>query len=561
MKSITPALTVLLGLAACAVGPDPAPLFDDLGAYRRSASTDSAAARRYFDQGLLWTYGFNHDEAVRSFREAQRLDPGFALAHWGEAFALGPNINLPMTDPAVAKQAYDASRRALARLDGCTAVERALIEALALRYADPSPERRADLDRAYADAMAEVWRRFPDDPDVGALFADARMNQRPWAYWTADGRPEPGIEAALDALRSVIAAHPRHPGAHHFMIHVTESSPDPAEGVPSAEVLASLVPGSGHLVHMPAHTFQRVGRYRDAEEANRRAVAVDRAYFDRVGSQGIYEFYRAHNHHFRAYAAMFGGRFEAALESARDLLADLPPHFLIQMAPFVDGYLPVEAHVLVRFGRWEEVLELPDFEPSFPIGRTMRRYARGIAFAATGRVAEARAEQQAFEIEARAVGADAMIGINPALPVVAIARDVLEGEILYREGRHQDAFAALDAAAAKEDGLRYDEPSPWMMPVRHAIGALALEQGQLERAERAYREDLERNPENGWALHGLVECLRRRDAGAEVAVVEARFAKAWAHADTSLEHGSCFCRGKLAAAAAPCCEPGPIGAR
>ncbi|MBK8975562.1 MAG: hypothetical protein IPM29_06525 [Planctomycetes bacterium] len=541
--------------AAADSGPDGSgrPVrFERLGTYSRPVSIRGEEARFWFDQGLLWTYGFNHDEAVRSFREAQRLDPDCAMACWGEALALGPNINAPFESPAEAREAFVASRRALALADRCTPVERALIEALATRYADPNPDDRSALDAAYADAMAEVWRRFPDDPEVGTLLADARMNQRPWDYWTSrywqrDGEPKPGIQEALDALRAVISRHPDHPGAHHMMIHVCEASPHVELAVASADALVGLAPGAGHLVHMPSHAFVRVGRYADAEQANVLAITADRRYFAKAGPQGVYEFYRAHNHHFLVWAAMYAGRFETALRSARDIVAELPAQLAIDWAPAADPFLPVELHVLLRFGRWDEALAAGEFDERYPYARSFRHYARGIAFAATGRVAEARAEQREFETAAAAVPATLMIMYTPAADVLVIARHMLEGEILYREARYDEAWMALQRAVEAEDGLRYDEPSPWMMPVRHALGALSLEQGLVEQAERAYREDLARHPENGWALHGLAECLERRGAGEEATAVRARFAAAWARSDTPLQHGSCFCRSRLAA--------------
>ncbi len=569
----------LLGtLAACSSPSDPAdraiipsrPVADGdgppapLGAYSRQTSTEIPAAQAWFDRGLLWTYGFNHAEAVRCFQRAQELDPGFAMAHWGEALALGPNINAPMEDPAVAAQAYAASRKALDLSADALPVERTLIVALQSRYADHrarpmSAEFRKDLDAAYATAMAEAWHAHPSDPEVGTLYADALMNQRPWDYWTskfweADGQPKEGMQQALDTLRKVVADHPRHPGAHHMRIHLCEASPFVAEAVESADALAGLVPGSGHLVHMPSHAWIRVGRYRDAERVNLEAVQLDRNYFAKAGPQGLYEFYQAHNSHFLAWAAMYGGRYQAARDAARALVADLPQVVLVDYAVFADGFLPVELHVLVRFGKWAEILAFDEFHARYPFSRAMRAYARGIAFAATGETAAARVEQERFEELADLVPADAMIFYNRAHDVLAIGRAMLAGEISYREGDHDRAWSSLRSAAAAEDALSYDEPSPWMMPVRHALGALSLEQDLVEQAEQAYREDLVRHPENGWALHGLAECARKRGDEAAAKALTARFDAAWQHADTPLSNGSCFCRGLVGAEMGSCCE-------
>lgn len=321
------AAVLAAGLSACSLDHDIATAHAErraaidiaglpaLGAYSRETSATVPLAQRWFDRGLLWTYGFNHAEAARCFRRAQEAEPGFALAYWGEALALGPNINAPLESGNHAARAFAASREALARIENASPVERALIEALAERYADPAEtpfdaQDRETLDAAYADAMSAVFAAFPKDPDVGTLFADARMNQRPWDYWTSkpwerDGTPKTGIREALEVLRAVVAMHPEHPGAHHMRIHLCEASPFLEEAVSSADALGGLVPGSGHLVHMPSHAFVRVGRYKDAIDANTAAVAVDRAYFDRAGPQGTYEFYRAHNHHFRAWVAMY----------------------------------------------------------------------------------------------------------------------------------------------------------------------------------------------------------------------------------------------------------------
>jgi tetratricopeptide (TPR) repeat protein len=549
------ALVLLVG---CSLPVERTARFERLGPYGRAElGTADDEARFWFDQGLSWTYGFNHAEAVRSFQMAQRLDPEFALAHWGEAYALGPNINAPMS-PDAEVEARAAVDRALALREFALPAEVALIEALDARYARaPGAGDEADavdrdaLNAAFADAMADVHRRFPGDPDIAVVFADARMNQQPWDYWTEDGAPKsPGVQEALDTVRRVIANDPAHPGAHHLHIHLTESH-HPDQALESAQVLASLMPGSGHLVHMPAHILHRVGNYQASEEHNRLAIELDRAYFAKAGPQGLYEFYLAHNHHFRAWSAMFGGRFAPAREAARGLVEDLPPGVDDELAPFADGFLATELHVLVRFGRWDDVLAFPEFGEQHPIARTMRHYARGIAFAATGRVEQALAEQRAFEAACADVPEEAMIGINSAPPILAVARDMLAGEILYRQGDHDGAFAKLAEAAAAEDALRYDEPRGWMTPVRHAIGALALEQCRIELAETAYREDLERNPENGWALHGLAECLRQKGEVAEADAVQARFAIAWQHADTDLTNGSCFCRGAL--------DAGPVG--
>lgn len=534
-----PALALLSFFAACAAPP--APLFEDLGTLHRAVTTRSPDAQRYFDQGLLLTYNFNHDEAVRSFEAAAALDPDCAMAWWGIAFALGPNINMPMTDPAAAKRAYEAARTANARLDDESAVERALVAAVGVRYADPAPEDRAGLDRAFADAMAAAWASNPGDADVGTLYADALLNLSPWDQWTRDGAPKENTSDVLAALEAVLASHPEHPGANHIYIHATEASRTPEMAEAAADRLSRLAPGAGHLTHMPSHTYIRIGRYKDAEEVNRRAVLADRAYFDRVGPQGVYELYNAHNHHFRAYAALFAGRRAAALEGARQLNEDLPPPVLEAMPEMAEGFLTMVYHVQIRFGLWEDVLAEPRPTAKLTIAEAMWHYARGVAFANTGRVGQAEAEVVAFEAAVAPVPENATIGLTPAAEVFDVARHMLRGEIRFRQDRREEAFAALRRAVELEDDLPYDEPKGWMQPVRHALGALLIEDGRIAEAEDVYRADLERHPENGWSLHGLAECLQRRGAVAEADEVRRRFRTAWSAADIELE-ASCFCR-------------------
>ncbi|MEM7198915.1 MAG: tetratricopeptide repeat protein [Planctomycetota bacterium] len=529
----------------------PANLFPGLeGAHRRIAAT--AAAQPWFDQGLILTYGFNHDEAVRSFQAAAAKDATCAMAAWGEAYALGPNINLPMEDPEVAAQAHAAAQRAYDLRQHESDANRALIEALVHRYDAEAPAERAHLDQAYAEAMRDVWQQFPRDPDVGALYAESLLDLHPWETWTKDGQPMDNILEVRAVLERVMELAEDHPLANHLYIHAMEASPWPELAEPSADRLRAMFPGAGHLVHMPAHIYINVGRYRDAEEANRLAIGADRAYFDKVGPQGIYEFYRAHNHHFRVYAAMFGGRRDVAVQSARDLVADLPPSLLEGMPGLVDGFLAVPLHAMIRFGQWQDVLDEPYPEGEYPIAQALWHYAHGIALAATGKVDDARAAQAKFAAAADAVPEDAVIGINPAPPVIEVARHMLAGEILYRAGDFDAAFDELNEAVRREDALRYDEPSPWMQPVRHALGALLLEQHRIAEAEAVYQEDLERHRENGWALHGLAECRRQRGADAEAEALEARYRRAFAAADIDLA-ASCFCR-VAAGAAAPACE-------
>ncbi len=526
----------------CAQDPQArAPLFEDLGRFHRPVTTSSPEAQRYFDQGLLLCFAFNHQEAVRSFEEAARLDPRCAMAFWGTALALGPHINNPHVEEKEGKAAHQAARKALELSEGATPVEKDLIQALTRRYADPPPEDRKPLDEAYAEAMRKVHHTHPVDTDVAALFAESLMDLRPWDQWTTEGKPQPGTEEVVAVLASVFRREPDHPLACHLTIHALEASKDPGKALPAADNLRNRAPGAGHLVHMPSHIDVRTGRYADAVEANRKAIAADRRYIERGGIRGFYEIYRAHNFHMLAYAAMFDGRSAIALQAARDMVADLPMDLVDKLPEHLEGYLTIPLHVLVRFGRWEEVLGEPKPAPNRLVSTAMWHYARGVAFSVTGHLEEAEAERASFERAAEAVPEKFQIGNTPARSVMGVAGPMLSGEILFRRGKIDDAFEKLREAVRADEALRYDEPRGWMQPAAHSLGALLLQAGRVEEAEKVYRRDMEHFPENGWSLHGLAECLRRSGRTEEAAKAEDRFKTAWARADVK-PPGSCFCR-------------------
>ena len=540
------ALVLVLSLAgSCAAprGGDGEGLLADVGAFHRTITTRSAQAQHDFDQGLLLCYGFDHEQATRRFQHALELDPACASAWWGIALAAGPNINNPTMDDETSKAAFDAVQQARALAGGASEVERALIEALARRYVWPAPADRKALDVAYADAMREVWRRFPHDADVGALFSEALMDLRPWDLWTPAGAPQPETPEILGALEAVLAFAPDHPGANHNNIHSREASPHPELALASADRLRTRVPGASHLVHMPAHIDIRLGHYREAIEANQRAIVVDRARTKQVGAGGFYTIYRAHNYHFLAWAAMFDGQSSVALEAAREMVATIPTELARTLPQFIDGFMPAPLHVMVRFGKWEEILREPRPPEYEPTTLAFWHYARGIALSTLGRVDEAAVESRAFEQAFAAVPDDYLIGNNPSKVVLGVARPMLEGELEYRRGNYDKAFACLEDAVALDDALHYDEPWGWMQPARHALGALLLEQGRVAEAEAVYRRDLVQHPENGWALHGLHECLVRAGNADEAASVQRRYEVAWARADVQPK-GSCYCRTK-----------------
>jgi tetratricopeptide (TPR) repeat protein len=535
---------VLASIAVPSQGTTPqspaASLRPDLAGFHRAVTTALPEAQRFFDQGLTLYYGFNDEGAVVSFARAAALDPRCAMAYWGEALAVGPNINNPTMDEAASKAAWKASRRALALVAQVSPVERALIEALAVRYASPPPADRHQLDVAYADAMRSAWKRHPDDPDVGALFAESLMDLYPWKLWTPDGSPSPVTPEIMATLEAVMARFPDHLGANHFYIHTMEASPMPEKALPSADRLRGHIPAVGHLVHMPAHIDIRLGHYDAAIEVNLKAIAADRPW---AAVGGFYTLYRAHNYHFLAYAAMFAGRREMALHAARQVVAQIPIEMVRAMPDFLDAFYGVPYHVLVRFGLWERILAEPAPPADLLVTRAFWRYARTVALSALGRVPEAEREMAAFRAACAAVPESRLAGNNPARTVLGIGLAMAEGELEYRKGHFEEAFTLLREGVRRDDALHYDEPWGWMMPVRHSLGALLLEQGRVAEAEAVYRADLRQHPANGWALHGLAECLHREGRADEAAETTTRFREAWAHADIAIK-ASCYCRTK-----------------
>ena len=527
-----------------AAGP-PAPLsLRDRGGVHRPITTRSAQAQSFFDQGVLQTFGFDHMEAIRAFQRAAELDPECAMAWWGIAFAAGPNINLPFMDEARSKLAWEAVEKARAHVERCTPVEQALVSAIEKRYAWPAPEDRRPLDEAFANAMREVHHQFPDDPDVATWFAESLMDLRPWDLWSPSGEPRPETPEIVAVLEKVLAAHPNHPMAIHAYIHAVEASPNPGRALAAADRLRRRTPGSGHLLHMPSHIDIRVGHYPEAIAANTLGIEADQMRVRRAGPGGFYAMYRAHNYHFLVYAAMFDGQRELAVTHAKRLVTELPLDVVREYRDYIEGFLATPYHAMVRFGMWSEILCEPEPAADLTVTKSFWHYARGVAFSALGQVDEALAEQEAFERAFAEVPETAYIGNNAARVVLEIARPMLAGEIEYRKGNYDRAFELLRDGVARDDSLRYDEPWGWMQPVRHALGALLTEQGRYAEAEAVYRRDLELHPGNGWALHGLAQCLRMNGDAGEAATVDERFRTAWSRSDITLT-ASCFCaRGK-----------------
>lgn len=533
---------LLLAAADPAAAAEPARVkrFDGLGTHGRAISTASPDAQESFNRGLTFLYAFNHDEAIRSFRQAAAIDPGAAMPHWGIAIANGPNINFPLVPEPKAKAAWEALQQAQKLSPAATPVERALIAALAKRYANPQPEDRRPLDGAYADAMRKVWEAHPDDADIGALYAEALMDLQPWNQWSPEGIANDGTDEVLMTLDRVLVLNPKHPLALHLYIHAVEASPSPEKAVEAADRLRELQPGLGHMVHMPSHIDVRLGKWQRAIEANEKAIIADAKYRKAQPEQDFYRNYMAHNYHMLAFAAMMQGQRARSTQAIREMLAEMPADWKQQNAMFVDGMHAMPYELALRFGQWDELLAEPEPAEHFPVARAVRLYARGVALAAKQQVAEARAEQVKFRTAKNALPTEAMFVLNTAADVLAIADQMLEGEILYREGKVDEALAALREAVRREDALRYIEPPDWIQPVRHALGATLMDARKFVEAEAVYRADLKKHPENGWSLFGLAESLRAQGKSAEADAVELRFKSAWQRADVQLT-SSCYC--------------------
>lgn len=527
---------------AAAVTPDRGPrVYEGFGNYHRAVTTSSPEAQRWFDQGMQLLYGFNHDEAIRSFERAAKIDPDCVMAWWGIAYANGHHINNPLMTEEQTVNACAAVKEAMKRVDRGTPVEQALVRAVATRYVLPAPEDRRHLDEAYAEAMGKAWAAHPDDPDIGALYAEALMDLQPWDLWTHDGQPKGRTPEIVATLERVLEIAPRHPGANHFYIHAVEASPNPEKGLAAADRLVDLVPGSGHLVHMPSHIYIRTGRYDQAADANELAIAADNAYFAVAPPPRFYNLYYLHNLHFLAYASMMEGRREKALGAARRVEGDIPQTWLMENLELADAFMPTTLHVLVRFGGWEEILAEPQPPEERLLSRTMWHYARGIALANLKRSREARCELAAFNELASRMDDTWRIGNNPVPTIIPLARGMLEGEILFHEGERDAAFNRLRDAVAIEDRLVYDEPPGWMQPVRHALGALLIADGRAAEAEAVYRADLERHPNNGWSLTGLDQALRLQGRDEEATAVRAQLNRSFARADVKPK-ASCYCQ-------------------
>ena len=513
-----------------------AKLYDGLGTFHRKITTRSAEAQRYFDQGMRFVWAFNHDEATRSFAKAAQIDPTCASCYWGVALTLGPNYNMPMMNSARARVGLEALRQARANARRATPVERALIAAVAKRYAGAAqvdPSNSKPLLAAYVDAMKGVVAKYPNDLDVQTMYAEGLMNTNPWKLWNLDGTANPGTEQVLEKLRYVLERDPKHPGANHYYIHAIEASKDPGQAVASAEVLTGMMPAAGHLEHMPAHILQRVGRYEEAAEANRKSAAADLTYLKETAPPDYYPMYLIHNYQFLANSAAMSGRRAETIEALRTARKYMPDTMLLAMpgldwgAGFIyDGY--------VKFGLWDEMLR--ETAPSEKLTGAMVHYlqARTMALAAKGRLDEARADLAKADKLIAAVPAEAIQGNNLAKPLFEVGQLKARARLASAEGKREEAIALLTQAVALDDKLSYGEPRDMIFPTRHALGAELLAAGKGAEAEAVYRADLKWNPDNGWAYYGLSQALAAQKKDAQATEARRQFEQAWGKADVQL---------------------------
>ena len=510
-----------------------APRLQNLGKHTFPVSCASEKGQQYISQAINLAYAFNHAEAGRSFREAARLDPDCAMAYWGQALVLGPNINAPM-DPEAEPTARELVLKAKSLSKGVDARERALIEALTHRYTG-DPTHRSEADKKYAAAMEKVAKQYPDDLDIATLYAESMMDLRPWNYWMRDGTPHEGTEKIVALLERVMEKNPKHPGALHLYIHLIEPTNNPARAEKAADTLKDLMPGAGHIVHMPAHIYQRVGRYADSVKANQRAIAADEDYISQCRAQGLYPMaYYPHNIHFLWFANTAMGRSAAAIDAANKTSQQISDETLEAM-PLLAGFRVLPYWSLAQFGKWDQVLALPA-PPKDPFLQVAWHYVRGLAHIGKGQLQQAQAElDQVKKLADDPALEYAMFSPNSAKQIMAIAPEVLAGELAAAREDYDTAINHLSRAVRLEDGLVYTEPAEWHYPPRLALGAVLLEAGRPAEAETIYWEDLKRRPDNGWALFGLAEALRAQRKTDEAELIAARFKKAWRDADVKLK--------------------------
>lgn len=541
----------------------------DLGPYSRKVTTTSPDAQTWFDRGLNWMFGFNHGEAMKCFQKAVDHDPECAMAHWGIAYAGGPNYNLPwhLYDPKGRQMAlehvYDAMQTALQYAAKATPLEQALITALKDRYPQREPiDDMMPWNQAYTNTIRRLFQQNRDDLDIRSIFVESIMNETPWKMWDLpSGQPAEGAGtteamAVMEEAFDTMPAAWKHPGLLHLYVHLMEMSPFPQRALRAGDKLREVMPDSGHLIHMPTHIDVLCGHYRDVLTYNQKALETDRRFLAYSDDPGIYLIYIIHNFHFAIYGAMFLGQYEPAIAAAEELIATVPEAALRiespPMADFLEAYLTMKQHVMVRFGKWQEIIDqdMPEDQELYCSNVAMLHYAKSVAHSALGHVEEAEAEKALFLAAKARVPDSRRVHNNSVVDLLGIAEEMLDGELEYRKGNFDTAFAHLRKSVELDDSLPYDEPWGWMQPTRHALGALLLEQGHVEEAEAVYRSDLGldgklsracQHPDNLWSLHGLHECLTRRGEAVESKLIGQRLELAAARAEFQIK-ASCFCR-------------------
>ncbi|MBA3255086.1 MAG: tetratricopeptide repeat protein [Pyrinomonadaceae bacterium] len=542
MKYVMIALTLLIPGATPGQHSHPAKvnetvsLASGLGDVNHPVSTTNPEAQKFFNQGLAYMYAFNHEEAIRSFKRAASLDPQLAMASWGNALALGSNYNLQADAPQL-KEAYTNLQKALTLAQKSSEHERAYIEALVKRYSNDSQADRQKLALDYKNAMGELVKRYPDDLDAAALYAESMMNLRPWKLWSSDGKPAEGTEEIVAVLEGVLRRNPNHIGANHYYIHAVEASENPERALPSAARLGKLAPKAGHLVHMPSHIYIRTGDYHEAAQVNADAIVADREYIASAGAQGIYAMmYYNHNIHFLAAANAMKGRFADSIKAARELEANVKPH--LKAMPMLEMFMPYTSVALVRFSKWDEILKTTQPDPEMKITTAFWHFARGTAFAGMNKPADADSELKAFQSVVKTIPADAGLGNSSAHDVLKVAEQMLAGKIAMARGDKQTALALLRKAVEAEDSVSYNEPADWDLPARELLGGALLMNADYAESEKVFRAEIAKHQRNGRALFGLVESLKRQGKDSSALMVQREFDKAWETADTklSVEH-------------------------
>lgn len=532
---------LVLGSSAVSAAPTSQDAYYDLGGFHYEVTTDSQTAQTWFNRGLAMCYGFNHEEGVRCFERALVADPDMAMALWGIAYAWGPNINNMEIEASQIAKADFALALAQLHAKDCTELERKLIEAMKTRYAAPVPEDRGPLNQAYANAMRSLYQGHADDPLVVTLFAESLMNLQPWQHWTPEGTAGQHTPEIVAVLEAGLKRWPDYPSLCHLYIHAMEASRTPEKALPAADRLRNAMPGQGHLVHMPSHIDIWIGDYAAAIEANQKAIIADAEFLRREGPLNFYSLYRIHNYHFLVYGAMFDGQSEVALKAARELARQVPEEMVRAQTDFLDAFMPTDLHVLVRFGKWQQILQRPEPANYLPVSRSVWHYARALAHAAMGNIEQAEEEQEAFAEVMDTVPDTSFLFQNASIHILEVAAAMMSGEIAYRKGEYDRAFEHLREAVRRDDALNYDEPWGWMQPARHALGALLLEQGRYVEAKQVYLADLQRHPKNPWSLYGIVECLSKLGDKQQAAEFRRQFEEATRRADVTIDR-SCYCK-------------------